>query len=123
MREIQAAARAGDERARLAVDVFVHRLAKHVAGLVVSLGRLDALVFTGGIGEHDADIRARTVAALGFLGLALDADANLVHGQGRDGVVSTGTGPAVVVVPTDEELMIAQDTHRLTATGQERERR
>jgi len=117
MREIQTAARNGDERARLAVDVFVHRLAKHLAGLVVGLGRLDGLVFTGGIGENAADIRARTVEALGFLGLQLDAVANDVHGAGHSGRVSTGPGPVVLVVPTDEELMIALDTRRLTEPG------
>lgn len=114
LREIQAAAGNGDERARLAVDVFVHRLAKHLAGLVVSLGRIDALVFTGGIGENSSDVRARTVEALGFLGMELDPAANEDHGKDRSGRVSTGKGPVVLVVPTDEELMIAIDTRRLT---------
>jgi acetate kinase len=109
MREIAAAARDGDDRARLAVEVFVHRLAKAVAGLVVPLGRLDALVFTGGIGEHDADVRARTIDALAFLGIRLDASANADAGRRSAGLISAGDGPSVLVVPTDEELMIAVD--------------
>ncbi len=80
MREMWEAFDAGDERAALAVDVFVYRLATAIAGLVVGLGRLDALAFTGGIGEHDDRVRARTVSALGFLGLTLDADRNAGHG-------------------------------------------
>jgi acetate kinase len=119
MREIGAAAAHGDERARLAIDVFVHRLAKAVAALVVPLGRLDALIFTGGIGEHDADVRARTVGALGFLGLRLDAAANSRVGRGTDAVITAGGGPAALVVPTDEELMIAMDAQAL-AFGERR---
>jgi acetate kinase len=117
MREIAAAAASGDDRARLAVDVFVHRLAKALAGLVVSLGRLDALVFTGGIGEGDATVRARAVGALAFLGLTLDEGANAAHGRGTDGRISGASGPEVLVVPTDEELMIALDTRRLVSGG------
>ena len=76
MRTVQDAAARGDERARLALDVFVHRLAKAVAGLVTSLERLDALVFTGGIGENSAIVRGLVLARLGFLGLAEDPEAN-----------------------------------------------
>jgi acetate kinase len=115
MREIADAAQSGDERARLAIDVFVHRLAKALAGLVVPLGRLDALVFTGGIGENAADVRASTVQALAHLGLILDAVANRAHGRDTGGRISGPSGPAVLVVPTDEELMIALDTVRLAA--------
>lgn len=116
MREVRSAADSGDERAGLAVDVFAHRLAKHLAALVVPLGRLDALVFTGGIGEHDVSMRARTLAALGFLGLEEDRDANADHGRGTGGRISPpGRTPVALVVPTDEELMIARDARRLTA--------
>ena len=90
MREMWEAFDAGDERAALAVDVFVYRLAKAIAGLVVGLGRLDALAFTGGIGEHDDRVRARTVSALGFLGLTLDADRNAGHGTALRGTDRRG---------------------------------
>ena len=113
MRTIQTAAAQGDERARLALDVFVHRLAKAIAGLVTSLDRLDALVFTGGIGENSALVRGRVLARLGFLGLDEDPEANAGHGRSTGGRISR-YGPAVaLVVPTDEELMIARDTARL----------
>ena len=116
MRELWQARERGDEEAALAIDVFVHRLAKAVAGLVVGLGRLDALVFTGGIGENDARTRAMTVGALGFLGLELDPERNRDHGRSSDGRVGSGGGPDVLVVPTDEELMIVLDTIRLIPT-------
>ena len=115
MREVRRAATMGDEQAALAVEVFGYRLAKHLAGLAVALGRVDALVFTGGIGEHDASMRARTVNHLGFLGFDLDAEANVAHGRQSGGRISgDGPGPIAPVVPTDEELMIALDAQRLT---------
>jgi acetate kinase len=115
MRAIQSAAAGGDERAGLALEVFVHRLAKAIAGMVVGLERLDALVFTGGIGEHSAEVRGRTLARLAFLGLAEDPEANARHGRDTGGRISP-SGPVVaLVVPTDEELMIARDTARLIA--------
>jgi acetate kinase len=117
MRAVQQAAAAGNERARLALDVFVHRLAKAIASMVVGLERLDALVFTGGIGENSALIRGQVLARLGFLGLAEDAEANARHGRATGGRISP-EGPVVaLVVPTDEELMIARDTARLISPG------
>lgn len=119
MRALWAAIDAGDDRAALAVDVFVYRLAKAVAALVVGLGRLDALVFTGGIGENDARIRARVVEALPFLGLRI-GESNAQLARGMPGRISADEGPAVLVVPTDEELMIALDTARLTSEDGQR---
>jgi acetate kinase len=113
MRTVQAAAAAGDGRARLALEVFTHRLAKAIAGLVVSLERLDALVFTGGIGENSAIVRAMVLSRLGFLGLAEDPEANARHGRSTGGRISTPGPVQALVVPTDEELMIARDTARL----------
>ena len=120
MRELTAAAHAGDERAQLAFDIFVYRLAKYIASLVVPLGGLDALVFTGGIGENGADVRAQIVELLGFLGLRLDAEANDATIRGRGGRITTGEpgqGPVALVVPTDEEFVIARDAHALTAAS------
>src|SRR4051794_14193228 len=76
LREVSAAAGDGDERASLAVDMFCHRIVKAVAAMAVAMGRLDAVVFTGGIGEHDAIVRAKVVGSLGLLGLAVDDAAN-----------------------------------------------
>jgi acetate kinase len=115
MRDIQAAAAAGNERARLALEVFVHRLAKAVAGMVVGLGRLDAPVFTGGIGEGSVVVRSLVLARLAFLGLAEDPEANAGHGRDSGGRISPDGPVLALVVPTDEELMIARDTARLLA--------
>ena len=113
MRAIQSAAADGNERARLALDVFVHRLAKAVAAMVTSLDRLDALVFTGGIGENSAEVRSRVLARLGFLGLTEDPEANARHGRATGGRISPDGPVLALVVPTDEELMIARDAARL----------
>jgi acetate kinase len=115
MRALQSRAQAGDDSALLAVEIFCYRLAKAVSSLVVALGRLDALVFTGGIGENDADVRERVVDALGFLGLRLDPEANGQHGRASSGRICMTTDgvPTALVVPTDEELSIARDTIRL----------
>jgi len=117
MRAVTVAAAGGDERARLALDVFVYRLAKAVAGLVVALERLDALVFTGGIGENSALVRSLVLARLGFLGLVEDAEANAGHGRRTGGRISVAGRVLALVVPTDEELLIARDTARVIAGG------
>jgi acetate kinase len=116
MRTITEAAGTGDERAGLALDVFVHRLAKAIAGLAASLDGLDALVFTAGIGENSVVVRRRVLARLGFLGLAEDPEANAAHGRDTGGRISRPGPVQALVVPTDEELMIARDTARLVAT-------
>jgi acetate kinase len=113
MRSVEAAAARGDERAQLALEVFVHRLAKAIAGLVISLERLDALVFTGGIGENSPVVRGLVLRHLGFLGLTEDPEANAGHGRSTGGRISRPGPVQALVVPTDEELMIARDTARL----------
>jgi acetate kinase len=115
MRTVEAAAAAGNERAQLAVEVFVYRLAKAIAGLVVGLQRLDALVFTGGIGENSAVVRSMVLSRLGFLGLTEDVQANADHGRHTGGRISLGGPVQALVVPTDEELLIARDTARVMA--------
>jgi acetate kinase len=117
MREVRAAADSGDSEAALAIAAFNYRLARAIASLVVGLGRLDVLVFSAGIGEHDAQVRASVVGHLSFLGLDVDAAANAADGRDSGGRIGSSDGPAVLVVPTDEELMIATDTARLTRGG------
>ena len=117
MRTIEAAAAEGNERAQLALEVFVHRLSKAIAGLVVGLERLDALVFTGGIGENSAGVRSLVLSRLGFLGLAEDTQANAGHGRHTAGRISLAGPVVALVVPTDEELMIARDTAGVLAGG------
>jgi acetate kinase len=115
MRTVEAAAAGGNERAQLALEVFVHRLSKAIAGLVVGLQRLDALVFTGGIGENSAVVRSLVLRRLGFLGLAEDVQANADHGRRTGGRISVAGPVLALVVPTDEELLIARDTARVIA--------
>jgi acetate kinase len=117
MRTLQAAADEGHERAALAIEKFCHSVAKAAAGMVVSLGRLDALVFTGGIGENAVRVRAKIVELLGFLGLELDAEANAAHGVTQGGRITRPTGPQAAVVATNEELMIAMDTAEIVAAS------
>lgn len=105
----------GDERARLALGVFCYRAAAELAALAVALPHVDALVFTGGIGENAALIRERIVARLGVLGLSIDAAKNAAHPRGTEGTVSPAGPKSVLVIPTDEELMIARlTTERLS---------
>ncbi|MGA8392601.1 MAG: acetate/propionate family kinase [Burkholderiaceae bacterium] len=101
---------ASDEpRARLAVDLYVYRIGRELGSLAAALGGLDAIVFTGGIGENSAAIRERVCRDAAWLGVALDASANLSGGPR----ISTGaSATAAWVVPTNEELMIARHTRR-----------
>jgi acetate kinase len=117
LRTVEEAAANGHARAKLAIDIFCYVLAKAVAALVVPLGRLDALVFTGGIGENSRTVRERVIGYLGFLGLALDAAANATHGRAQAGRITTSTRPQALVVPTNEELMIAMDTADVVQRG------
>jgi acetate kinase len=109
-------ARAGSAPAKLAIDVFCYRLARELAGLAAALGGPpDALVFTGGIGENSALARAQTLGHLGVFGPDLDPRANDHHGRDTGGLISRrgGSGPSVLVIPTDEELAIARATRRI----------
>jgi acetate kinase len=101
---------ARDPRASEAIGLFCSVAKKHLGALVASLGGLDTLVFTGGIGEHAAPVRERICAGLGFLGVALDPDRNAKN----EGVVSGEDSRVTVrVIPTDENLMVARHTRRL----------
>ncbi|MFO7641957.1 MAG: acetate kinase, partial [Candidatus Competibacteraceae bacterium] len=107
MRELLASPEPG---AKLAVDYFCYRIARELGSLAAALGGLDALVFTGGIGEHAAAVRERVCTLSAWLGIDLDAAANAGHGQRID---RSGSRVAVWVLPTNEELVIARHTRRL----------
>uniref|UniRef100_A0A7S3QDJ0 Probable acetate kinase n=1 Tax=Chaetoceros debilis TaxID=122233 RepID=A0A7S3QDJ0_9STRA len=121
MREIMKKASKGNVDAQLAIGMYVHILAKHIAGLIVSCGGdIDALVFTAGIGEHCYGIRNLTVKKLDVLlrGVQLDNSLNLADGRNSDGLISVDNdadraGCAVLVIPTDEEAMICYECEML----------
>lgn len=114
MRTLAEAARDGHELARLAIEVFCYRLAKAVCGLMAALDSLDALVFTGGIGENSAGVRALTAAQMKIAGVVIDENKNAIHGRNDGGVISSPESRIpCLVVPTNEELMIARETLRL----------
>jgi acetate kinase len=113
MRTLEEAAATGHERAKLAIEVFCFVLARQLSGLMPSLGRLDALVFTGGIGENSALVRQTVIDHLRFLGLVLDPVANQQVVRGARGRITTTTAPQALVIPTNEELKIALETARL----------
>jgi acetate kinase len=110
VRELQEAAAQGHEGAILALDVFVHRLAKYIGALTVSLPRIDALLFTGGIGENSSLIREKTVEKIAVLGYRLDPETNMKMVGGKQGSITTASSTRAMVVNTNEELMIALDT-------------
>jgi acetate kinase len=114
MRTLADAARDGHQRARLAIDVFCYRLAKSVCGLMAALDTIDALVFTGGIGENSAGVRSLTIAQMKIYGVIIDETKNTSHGRNDRGVISSAESRIpCMVVPTNEELMIARETLRL----------
>jgi acetate kinase len=110
MREIERRAATGDARAALALDVFCYRARKHVGALAAAMGRLDGVVFTGGIGEHRAAVRARICAGLEVLGIELDAQANADPAPLPAAVHARDSRVAVLVIATDEALEIARQT-------------
>lgn len=115
MRTLCKLADEGHGPSRLAIDVFCFRLARYIGAMTASLPSLDALVFTGGIGENSARIREQTLSHLKLLGLSLDPQRNSRHGRNNEGFVQdTNSRFAVLVIPTNEELVIARETLRLS---------
>ncbi|MGN6501378.1 MAG: acetate/propionate family kinase [Pseudolysinimonas sp.] len=110
MRDLMEAADAGEPAARLAADVYVHRLKRYIGAYAAELGGIDALVFTAGVGENSTVVRARAVEGLGFLGLSVDAALNAERSSEARVISPEGAGAAVLVVPTNEELQIARET-------------
>ena len=108
-RDLEAAAKAGNKRAELAIDVFAYRVAKYVGAYTAAMNGVDNIVFTAGIGENCALVRTKVCSYLGYLGITVDAQANEVHGEEK--VISTADSKVkVCVIPTNEELAIARET-------------
>ena len=115
---IEAAAEHGDPRARLAIDVFIHRIRKYVGAYAAELGGADAIVFSGGIGEHAPRVRELVCANLGFMGVTLDAERNRAVRSAEAGCIDVSEPHArtrVLVVHADEERMIAREVVRCLA--------
>lgn len=115
MREVQAAMRAGDERAKLAFDMFEYRIKKYIGSYAAVLGGMDILIFTGGIGENHAISREIVCKDLEFMGIEIDDEKNNAA-IGEEGIISTPNSKVtVMVVPTDEEYTIASDTMEIVS--------
>jgi acetate kinase len=110
---IDEATEKNDRRARLAIEIFSYRARKYIGAYLAAMGGADAIVFTGGIGENSAEVRARICEGLQWMGLDLDAGQNNSYYNGREGIISKdGSRLLAFVIPTDEELLIARDTVR-----------
>jgi acetate kinase len=117
MREVERRAAAGDRAAAEALDVYCYRIRKYVGAYAAALGRLDALVFTAGVGENSAGVRAGVCQGLEGLGITLDRDRNRMGSGGPRTVSADGGAVAVLVVPTNEELEIAEQTLAVVRGG------
>ncbi|MEY2247679.1 acetate kinase [Streptomyces sp. BF23-18] len=117
MREIRRRVDEGDERARLAFDIYIHRLKKYIGAYYAVLGRVDAVAFTAGVGENAAPVREAAIRGLEELGLAVDGELNAVRGGEPRLISPPYARVAVAVVPTDEELEIATQTYALVGKG------
>ena len=115
MRELEQAATDGHGGARLAIEVFVYRLAKRIAGMTAALPTLDALVFTGGIGENSVGVRAAVISRLRLLGFELNVAANAAAVRGQGGQIGTSGSTPALVIATNEELMIAREAAQVLA--------
>lgn len=117
LRIIQKAIAEGNQQAQLALDVYIHRLQTNIGAMIASLGGLDVLVFTAGIGENSALVRAKACEALQFMGLQIDIDKN--NNSPLDKIISTtDSSVKVLVIHTQEDLAIALECHKLISTLQ-----
>ncbi len=115
MREIDAAISAGNDRAKLALDMYVLRITKYIGAYAAEMGGVDIIVFTGGVGENQSYVRQEVCSTLGFIGVDIDKEINdQIHGD--ESIISSAkSNVKVCVIPTDEELTIARDTRDIVA--------
>jgi len=109
MREIEGEMKSGNKRARLAFDVFVYRVKKYIGAYTAAMGGLDAVVFTGGIGENSIEVRHAVCQDMGYFGIEIDEDRNTSKDKEKP-IHKESARTKVYVIPTNEELMIAMDT-------------
>lgn len=111
-RDLEKAAGEGNERAQLALDMFAYSVKRYIGAYAAVMGGVDAIVFTAGIGENTAMMRAAITEGLEFMGIKVDPELNQVRGEERD-ISAAGATVKTLVIPTDEEMMIALDTAKL----------
>jgi acetate kinase len=116
MRQIQSAIAQGNDRAKLAFDMYAHSLRKHIGAMLTTLGGLDALVFTGGVGENQPDLRASACEALGFMGLKLDLEKNAQSPPDED-IATPDSSVRVLIIHTQEDWAIATECWKLAQVG------
>jgi len=114
MRDLESAAASGNNRAQLALDMFAYRVKKYIGSYAAALGGVDIIVFTGGIGENDPVTRNKILSNLEYMGIQIDSDKAGVRGE-ETIISSSDSRVKVLVVPTDEELVIARDTFEISA--------
>jgi acetate kinase len=119
MREVLDAEAGGDEQAALGVAVYLHRLRAGIASMAAAMGGLDALAYTGGVGERAASIRLRAAASLGFLGIGIDEEVNATARPDADVTGPGETGARTLVIEAREDVQIAREVGRLLVTGQQ----
>jgi acetate kinase len=117
MRAVREAAAGGDARAKLAVEIFTRSVKKAVGGFAALMGGLDAVVFAGGIGEHDARSRAEIVGGMESFGISINSERNEAEGDAVRKVSASDSVPMVLVVPAKEDWMIALHVDRMTRSG------
>ena len=111
MRELEVAQKEGNPRAILADKMYNYRIKKYIGAYAAVLNGVDVIVFTGGVGENQASMRANTLEGMEYLGVKIDPALNAATVRGKEGIISTADSKVkVVILATDEELMIAQDT-------------
>ena len=111
-RDLEKAASEGDEKAQLALDMFAYSVKRYIGTYAAVMGGVDAIVFTAGIGENTALMRAMITEGLEFMGIKVDAELNKIRGEEKD-ISAPGATVKTLVIPTDEEMMIALDTAKL----------
>jgi len=116
-RDLDAAAREGNERAQLALDKFAYEVKKDIGAYAAAMGGVDAIVFTAGVGENDCKMRETLCSGLEYMGVKIDAEKNKTRGKEAD-ISAADSRVKIFVIPTNEELMIAMDTERLVKAAQ-----
>ncbi len=112
-RDVETAAGEGNKRAEVGLDMFNYQVKKYIGAYAAAMGGVDAVVFTAGIGENNQELRRDVIGDLAFMGLAIDEEKNKIRGQEID-ISAEGAKVRTLVIPTDEEMMIAMDTKALT---------